>query len=126
MIFVEALRLKKRKKTTLYYVREHNTRKRQYINVIRLATPLSVTYVRRLKAGRCCSVLKLRHSPICEHGEYCCHQVSRLFGFSHQDAVRSGVHHPVLLPQEGKTPGTPFMHIFYGFTVLRHSGLTVC
>lgn len=39
----------KRKKITLYYVREHNTQKRQY--VIRLAPPLTVTYWAPLQAG---------------------------------------------------------------------------
>lgn len=70
-------------------------------DVIRLAPPSDGDV---LLAAIYSPVLKLRHTRVCcRNGGYHGKQVSQLFEFSHQDALGSGVLHPVLLPPEGKT-----------------------
>lgn len=40
----------------------------------------------------------------CQHGGNCGEEMSQSSVFCHQEALSPGVHHPVLLPPEGKTP----------------------
>lgn len=42
-------------------------------------------------------------APLGQHGGECGEEMFQSSGFAHQETFSPGVHHPVLLPPEGKT-----------------------